>query len=164
MTNILVVWSLGGVQFCMSGNLFRIFALQNQEASVPIPYSNMEARAQSLAKRPSNHRHTPWPGSPYRWPILSVIDSDSWEVHLQMRLSLACCFHLLPFLCALEKEMAPHSSVLAWRSPGMGEPGGLPSMGLHRVGHEWSNLAAAAALLFGRWQVLHSQGQAYALE
>ena len=37
---------------------------------------------------------------------------------------------------ALEKEMATHSSVLAWRIPGMGEPGGLPSMGLHRVGHD----------------------------
>ena len=35
-----------------------------------------------------------------------------------------------------EKEMAPHSSVLAWRIPGTGEPGGLPSMGLHRVGHD----------------------------
>ena len=37
---------------------------------------------------------------------------------------------------ALEKEMATHSSVLAWRIPGMGEPGGLLSMGLHRVGHD----------------------------
>ena len=37
---------------------------------------------------------------------------------------------------ALEKEMATHSSVLAWRIPGMGEPGGLPSLGLHRVGHD----------------------------
>ena len=37
---------------------------------------------------------------------------------------------------ALEKEMATHSSVLAWRIPGTGEPGGLPSMGLHRVGHD----------------------------
>ena len=43
----------------------------------------------------------------------------------------------------LEKEMAAHSSVLAWRIPGTGEPGGLPSMGLHRVGHDWSDLAAA---------------------
>ena len=50
---------------------------------------------------------------------------------------------------ALEKEMATHSSALARRIPGMGEPGGLPSMGLHRVGHDWSNLAAAAALLPG---------------
>ena len=45
---------------------------------------------------------------------------------------------------ALEKEMATHSSVLAWRIPGTGEPGGLPSMGSHRVGHDGSNLAAAA--------------------
>jgi len=42
-------------------------------------------------------------------------------------------------------EMATHSSILAWRIPGMGEPGGLPSMGSHRVGHNWSDLAAAAA-------------------
>ena len=41
--------------------------------------------------------------------------------------------------------MATHSSVLAWRIPGMGEPGGLPSMGSRRVGHDWSDLAAAAA-------------------
>ena len=47
---------------------------------------------------------------------------------------------------ALEKEMATHSSVLAWRIPGTAEPGGLPSTGSHRVGHDWSDLAAAAAL------------------
>ena len=41
--------------------------------------------------------------------------------------------------------MATHSSILAWRIPGMGEPGGLPSKGSHRVGHDWSDLAAAAA-------------------
>ena len=46
---------------------------------------------------------------------------------------------------ALEKAMATHSSVLAWRIPGTGEPGGLLSMGSHRVGHDWSDLAAAAA-------------------
>ena len=46
---------------------------------------------------------------------------------------------------ALEKEMASHSSVLAWRIPGTAEPGGLPPMGSHRVGHDWSDLAAAAA-------------------
>ena len=42
--------------------------------------------------------------------------------------------------------MATHSSTLAWRIPGMGEPGGLPSMGSHRVGHDWSDLAAATAI------------------
>ena len=46
---------------------------------------------------------------------------------------------------ALEKAMATHSSGLAWRIPGTGEPGGLPSTGSHRVGPDWSDLAAAAA-------------------
>ena len=45
---------------------------------------------------------------------------------------------------ALEKEMATHSSVLAWRISGTGEPGGLPSMGSHRVRHDWSDLTAVA--------------------
>ena len=46
---------------------------------------------------------------------------------------------------ALEKEMATHSSVLAWRISGAGEPGGLRSMGSHRIGHDWSDLAVAVA-------------------
>ena len=50
----------------------------------------------------------------------------------------------------LEKEMATHSSVLAWKIPGTVEPGGLPAMGSHRVRHDWSDLAAAAAALFGK--------------
>ena len=45
----------------------------------------------------------------------------------------------------LKKEMATHSSILAWRIPGTGEPVGLPSMGSHRAGHDWSDLVAAAA-------------------
>ena len=55
---------------------------------------------------------------------------------------------------ALEKEMATHSSVLAWRVPGTGEPGGLPSMGLHRVGHDWGNLAAAVMMPFEKQNFL----------
>ena len=47
----------------------------------------------------------------------------------------------------LEKEMATHSSGLAWRIPGTKEPGGLPSMGSHRVGHDWSDLAAATLIV-----------------
>ena len=49
---------------------------------------------------------------------------------------------------ALEKEMATHCNVLAWRIPGMGEPGGLPAMESHRVRHDWSDLAAAAAAAY----------------
>ena len=45
---------------------------------------------------------------------------------------------------ALEKEMATLSGVLAWRIPGTGQPGGLPSLGSHRVGHDWSDLAAVS--------------------
>ena len=59
---------------------------------------------------------------------------------------------------ALEKAMATHSSVLAWRIPGVAEPDGLPSMGSHRVGHDWSDLghdwsdlAAAAAYILFHW-------------
>ena len=49
----------------------------------------------------------------------------------------------------LEKEMATHSSVLARKIPGTGEPGGLPSIGSHRVGQDCSDLAAAAAAAEG---------------
>ena len=53
---------------------------------------------------------------------------------------------------ALEKDMAIHSSILAWRIPGTGEPGGLLSMGSHRVRHDWSDLAATAAAA-ATWEV-----------
>ena len=52
------------------------------------------------------------------------------SVHILAYAQLHFHFH------ALEKEMATHSSILAWRIPGIGEPGGLPSMGSHRVGHD----------------------------
>ena len=47
----------------------------------------------------------------------------------------------------LEKEMATHSSVLAWRIPGTGEPGGLLSLGSHRVGHDWSDLVVVMKIM-----------------
>ena len=65
-----------------------------------------------------------------------------WVVKSRTRLS---DFTLIFHFHALEKEMATHSSVLAWRIPGTEDPGGLLSVRLHRVGHDWSNLAAAAA-------------------
>ena len=64
-----------------------------------------------------------------------------WVVKSWTRLSDLLHFHFH----TLEKEMATHSSVLAWRILGTGEPGGLPSMGSHRVRHDRSDLAAAAA-------------------
>jgi len=62
----------------------------------------------------------------------------SWRPHQAVLHHSLCSHDLLCGLAvsALEKEMATHSSVLAWRIPGTGEPGGLPSMGSHRVGHD----------------------------
>ena len=85
-------------------------------------------------------------GTPLQYSCLeNPMDGGAWwaavhgVVKSQTRLSdFTFTFHFH----ALEKEMAAYSSVLAWRIPGMGEPGGLPSMGLHRVGHNWSDLAA----------------------
>ena len=65
---------------------------------------------------------------------------------LRVRHDWALHFHFFTFMHC-EKEMATHSSVLAWRIPGLGEPGGLTSMGSHRVRHDWSDLATVAA----RW-------------
>ena len=87
-------------------------------------------------------------GTPLQYSCLeNPMDRGAWwaAVHgvakSQTRLSdFTFTFHFH----ALENEMAAHSIVLAWRIPGTGEPGGLPSMGSHRVGHDWSDLAAAA--------------------
>ena len=77
----------------------------------------------------------PMDGGPWQAAVHGVMKS-----HTRLR-DFTSTFHFH----ALEKEMATHSSVLAWRIPGTGEPGGLPSMGSHRVGHDWIHLAAAAA-------------------
>ena len=76
------------------------------------------------------------PGKSHGWR--SLVGCSSWGRWLS---DFTFTFHFY----ALEKEMAAHSSVLAWRIPGTAEPGGLPAMGSHRVGHDWSDLAAAAA-------------------
>ena len=84
-------------------------------------------------------------GTPLQYSCLeNPMDGGAWKaaVHgvaegwIQLR-DFTFIFHFH----ALEKEMEAHSGVLAWRIPGTGEPGGLPSMGLHRVGHDWSDLA-----------------------
>ena len=92
-------------------------------------------------------------GNPLQYSCLeNSMNGGAWQAAVhgvaksQTRLSN---FTFSFYFHALEKEMAAHSSVLAWRIPGTGEPGGLPSMGLHRVRHDWSDLAAAANYFLG---------------
>ena len=93
----------------------------------------------------------PWTEEPGGLVVHGVARSRTWLSDFTFTFQ----FH------ALEKEMATHSSILAWRTPGMGEPSGLSSLGLHRVGHDWSDLAAAALLsilyieVWFFWQTCH---------
>ena len=79
-------------------------------------------------------------GTPLQYSCLeNPMDGGAWcaEVHGVSKSRTRLSYFTFTFhFHALEKEMATHSSVLAWRIPGMGEPGGLPSMGSHRVGHD----------------------------
>ena len=85
-------------------------------------------------------------GTPLQYSCLeNPMDRGAWKATVhgvtegRTRLSnFTFTFHFH----ALEKAMATHSRVLAWRIPGTGEPGGLLSMGLHRVGHDWSQLSS----------------------
>ena len=96
----------------------------------------MALHSSALAgKIPWIFRARAWKGGAWSAAVHGVVKNRT-------RLSIftfTFCFH------ALEKEMATHSSVLAWRIPGTWEPGRLPSMGSHRVGQDWSDLAAAAS-------------------
>ena len=77
------------------------------------------------------------PGKSHGWR--SLVGFSPWGRWVRNDSDFTFTFHFH----SLEKEMATYSSVLAWRISGTGEPGGLPSMGSHRVRHNWSNLAAA---------------------
>ena len=96
-------------------------------------------------------------GTPLRYSCLeNTMDGGAWWAAVH---GVAKCWTWLSDFTftfhfhALEKEMATHSRTLAWRIPGTGEPGGLLSMGSHRVGHDWCDLAAA-----GRPGVLRFMG------
>ena len=90
-------------------------------------------------------------GTPLQYSCLeNPMDGGAWQVQSMGSLSRTQLsdFPFTFHFHALEKEIATHSIILAWRIPGTGEPGGLLSMGLHRVGHDWSDAAAAAAVMF----------------
>ena len=82
-------------------------------------------------------------GTPLQYSCLeNPMDRGAWRatVHGVAKSLIRLSDFTFPFH-ALEKEMATHSNILAWRIPGMRHPGGLPSMGSHRVRHDWSDLA-----------------------
>ena len=86
------------------------------------------------------HTYGEGSGNPLQYSCLeNPMDGETWQATVHgvatSRIQLSDFTFSFHFH-ALEKEMATHYSVLAWRTPGMGEPGGLPSMGLHRVGHD----------------------------
>ena len=98
-------------------------------------------------------------GTPLQYSCLAnPMDGGAWKAAVHgvaegwTRLSdFTFTFHFH----ALEKEMATHSSVLAWRTPGTGEPGGLPSMGSHRVRHDWGDLVVVVVVLAQNYKMWH---------
>ena len=90
------------------------------------------------------HRRRQWQPTPVLLPgkshgQRSLVGCSPWGWNRTRLSDFTFTFHFH----ALGREMATHSSVFPWRIPWTGEPGGLPSMGSHRVGHNWSDLAAA---------------------
>ena len=103
-----------------------------------------------------------FPASPLQYSCLeNLMDGGAWQaaVHgVAKTWTQLSDFTFTFHFHALEKEMATHFSVLAWRISGTGEPGGLPSMGSHRVAHVWSDRAAAASIWHGDWPAVANGG------
>ena len=118
---------------------------------------NTQGRAQALRWRmfPPVRWHPTsvlLPGKSQGWR--SLVGCSPWGGVAKSRTRLSDVTFTFYFH-ALEKEMATHSSVLAWRIPRTGEPGGLLSLGLHRIGHDWSDLAAACGLKLELSRLFH---------
>ena len=107
---------------------------------IPVPYYDREGNGTPLQY---SCLENPMDGGSWWAAVHGVPKSQTWLSDFTFTFH----FHAL-------KEIAAHSSVLAWRIPGMGEPGGLPSMGSHRVGHHWGDLAAAEAPIMKRTSFL----------
>ena len=107
----------------------------------------MPKNAQTIAQLHSSHTVSgEGNGNPLQYSCLeNPVDRGAWWAAVYGFHRVGQDWSNIPCMHALEKEMATHSSVLAWRIPGTKESGGLLSMGSHRVGHNWTNLAAAAA-------------------
>ena len=109
---------------------------------VPLPFPNP---TYAFGFSQFTYQRRQWQPTPVSLPGKShgqrnLVGYSPWS-HEELDMTERLHFHFH----ALEKEMATHSSILAWRIPGTEELGGLPSMGSHRVGHDWRDLAAAVA-------------------
>ena len=155
---VIVLWKM--TKLLISTSLF-FFCYQNYFDSVHLPNPSLRIKDDRMLTQQANTlfpppSHESW----FRWhswrrqcqptPVLlpgkshgrrTLVGCSPWG-HEESDTTERLHFH------ALEKEMLTHSSVLAWRIPGTVEPGGLQSMGSHRVAHNWSNLAAAAAAIY----------------
>ena len=136
--------------FCLTHALF--FTMHKSPWILPYPALYQKGNSTALQSFPNRFTFLEMEGNDTQLQyscLENPMDGGAWwaAVHgvakSQARLNVfTFTFHFH----ALEKEMATHSSVLAWRIPGRGEPSRLPSMGSHRVGHDWSELAAAAEM------------------
>ena len=142
---------------CMHGSTEKARATDSSTLAWKIPLMEEPGRLQSTGSLGVGHD---WTASPSLFTFMhwrrkwqSTLDSclensrdgGAWwaAVHGVARSQTQLSSFTFTFhFHALEKETAIHSSIAAWRIPGMGEPGGLWSMGSHRVGHNWSDLAA----------------------
>ena len=130
--------------FQEAGSLYQVACIGTSASLLPVTVQDwFPLGLTSLISREGN-------GTPLQYSCLeNSMDGGAWwaAVHGVAEGQTRLSDFTFPFhFHALEKEMATHSIVLAWRIPGTGEPGGLPSMGSHRVGHDWSNLAATASV------------------
>ena len=121
-----------------------------------IPWTEEPGRLQSMGLHRvghdwnslAQHTHSDSPNFSFLWLLLSY---PTWNISGFM------CSYGEDLCVLMEKAMATHSSTLAWKTPWMEQPGRLQSMGSHRVGHDWSDLAAAVLFwcsnfsIFGQW-------------
>ena len=128
-----------GLEGCWRLELLSLWswgASPSQCGCVPPLWSSLKAILEkAMATHSNSCLENPMDGGAWWAAVYGVSKSRTWLS------SFTFTFHFH----ALEREMATHSSVLAWRIPGAADPGGLPFMGSHRVGHDWHDLAVAAA-------------------
>ena len=125
------------IQGCFPLGLTGLIPLQSQGPSRVVSNKHHNSKASILYLASStdfNYKYCQW-----FLTLFFIFDHWSRFITVTHRWKLKQAFW------KMEKDMTTHSSVLAWRIPGTREPGGLPSMGSHRFGHDWSDLAAAAA-------------------